>query len=66
MSELVRIDEMKADAERAANEGKSLAVNPHAADPRRGPLWKHYFLAQQHKNELAHASHLSAECATAS
>ncbi|WP_194720799.1 hypothetical protein [Noviherbaspirillum malthae] len=60
MSELLRIDELKADAERAANEGKSLNANPHAADPRRGPLWKHYFLVQQTRNETSHSSHCSA------
>lgn len=57
MSELLRIDELKADAERAADEGKSLNANPHTADPRRGPLWKHYFLVRQTENESFHDSH---------
>lgn len=51
MSELLRIDGIKADAEAAADAGKQSDACPKDLDPRRAQFWLHFFYQRQEQNE---------------
>lgn len=57
MSELLRIDALKADAERAADDGKSVSANPYreSDDPRRHGMWLTYYYHRV-EEKLSHAN----------
>lgn len=71
MSELLRIDQLKAGAERAADEGKPASANPYreSDDPRRHAMWLTYYyhrveanLCQASAGTNSQQSHFSAGC----
>lgn len=49
MSELIRIDRLRAHAEQCAREGKPKSACPYKDDPRRAEIWLTYFYAEQEK-----------------
>jgi hypothetical protein len=56
VSELIRIDGIKADADRAAEQGYSTGVNPYRDDPRRSEIWLAFYnarLAEINETEAA-------------
>lgn len=53
MSELIRIDDLKADAETAANEGHTVEVCPFKDDPRRAEVWTTFYYIAVEERLLA-------------
>jgi hypothetical protein len=51
MSELIYIENIKADAEAAADAGKRSDACPKSYSPRNAELWLHYFYSRQDQNE---------------
>lgn len=43
MSELIRVDSLRANAEQCAREGKTVDACPYKDDPRRAELWLMYY-----------------------
>lgn len=52
MSELIRIDTIRANAEQCAREGKAVEACPYD-DPRRAELWLMYFRLEQYRQFCA-------------
>lgn len=52
MSELLRIDEIRASAEAAADAGERVDENPYKDDPRRAQQWRHFFFQRQSIGDL--------------
>lgn len=51
MSELIYIEQLKADAEAAADAGKQPEDCPKDLSPRKAELWLHYFYSRQDQKE---------------
>jgi hypothetical protein len=53
MSELIRIDELKANAEAAAIARRSVDESPYKNDPRRDEIWRTYYFRKWEEVFLA-------------
>ena len=53
MSEIIRIDWLKAHAEKSAAEGKTLDACPCKDDPRRSEIWKSFYYSALEEDQKA-------------